>query len=122
MATVPGEDGVVERFLTAMADHDWDAVGGCVTDDVVRVGPYADVYRGRDAYVAFLAEILPSLPGYTMNVDRVIYAGAVATAQLSETVDVDGAPLVTPEALVFDLTPSGRIARIEVFVQRSPPS
>ena len=70
------------------------------------------------AYTAFLADVLPSLPGYGMNVDRVVYAGSVATAELSETVDVDGTPLVTPEALVFDLAPDGRITRLEVFIQR----
>jgi limonene-1,2-epoxide hydrolase len=119
MTPVSGS-GVVERFLDAMSGHDWDTLGACVTDDFVRIGPYLDAYRGRDAYTAFLAGLLPALPGYEMKVDRVVYAGAVATAQLSETVDVDGAPVVTPEALVFDLAPDGRIARLEVFIQRGP--
>src|SRR5262245_39669971 len=116
---VPGQ-GVVERFLDAMAGHDWDELGACVTDDFVRVGPYLHEYRGRDAYIAFLADLLPSLPGYVMKVHRVAYAGTVATAQLSETVDVDGASLVTPEALVFDFARDGRITRLEVFIQQAP--
>jgi len=119
---MPGGE-VVERFLAAMVAHDWDAMGGCLTDDVVRVGPYLDTYRGRDDYVAFISALLPSLPGYSMDVARLITAGSVVTAQLAETVDdPSGAPLRTPEALVFDLADDGRIARIEVFIQTAPVS
>jgi hypothetical protein len=116
---------VVERFLTAMVAHEWETMGACVADDVHRVGPYGDVYDGRDAYVAFIADQLPRLPGYRMDVDRVVYAGSVAVAELSETVDVrqlDGGAqrLRTPEALVFDLNDDGLIARIQVFTQTLP--
>jgi ketosteroid isomerase-like protein len=116
-------DDVVERFLAAMVAHDWDAMGSCLADDVVRVGPYLDTYRGRDEYVAFISALLPTLPGYAMDVARVVTAGSVVTAQLAETVDdPTGAPLRTPEALVFDLADDGRIARIEVFIQTAPGS
>jgi ketosteroid isomerase-like protein len=109
---------VVERFLTAMVAHDWDAMGACLADDVVRVGPYLDTYVGRDDYVAYLSTMLPTLPGYSMEISRIVAAGDVVTVQLAETVDApDGKPLRTPEALVFDLAPDGRIARIEVFIQ-----
>jgi hypothetical protein len=101
-----------------MAAHDWDSVGAAVTDDVVRIGPYRDTYRGRDAYVEFLRGVLPGLPGYVMHVDRVFETdhGAVVV-ELREIVDVNGAPLETHEALVFDLAADGRIARIAVYVQ-----
>ncbi len=109
---------VVERFLAAMVAHDWDAMAACLTEDVVRVGPYLDTYVGRDDYVAYLAAMMPTLPGYSMDVTRVVEAGDVVTVQLAETVDdPNGKPLRTPEALVFDLAPDGRIARIEVFIQ-----
>jgi ketosteroid isomerase-like protein len=116
MTAVSGS-GVVERFLHAMTCHEWDAMGSCLIDDVIRIGPYGDEYRGRDDYVEFISDLLPTLPGYIMELDRVVYAGPVVTAQLAETVEVDGQPLRTPEALVFDLAPDGRIARIEVYVQ-----
>ena len=109
---------VVERFLNAMAAHEWEAMGACLTDDVVRVGPYLDTYVGRDDYVAFLSMMLPTLPGYSLAIERIVAAGDVVTVQLAETVDdPTGTPLRTPEALVFDLAPDGRIARIEVFIQ-----
>lgn len=114
----PGVAGIVERYLRAVVEHDWEALADCLVEDVVRVGPFGDTYSPRDPYVAFLAGLMPSLPGYSMQVDRVVYAGDVAVAQLSETVDVDGAPLVTPETLVFDLAPDGLIARIGIYIQR----
>src|SRR6266545_7837614 len=70
--------GVVGRFLDAMAAHDWDTMADCVAADVVRVGPFRDEYRGRDDYVRFIRGLLPTLPGYSMKVDRVVYVGALA--------------------------------------------
>ena len=111
-----------------MVNHDWDAVADCLAPDVVRVGPFGDTYSPRDRYVAFLAELMPGLPNYSMKVARVVYSNTgvpggwpentVAMAELSETMDVDGAPLETPEALVFDIDASQRIARIAIYIQR----
>ncbi len=111
--------GVVERYLQVIRAHDWAGLGECVTDDVVRVGPFGDTYRGRDEYVAWVAKLMPTLPGYSMDVRRVVYAGDIAFAELSETVTVDGAPHVTPEVLVFDLA-DDRIAHIAIYLQRRP--
>jgi hypothetical protein len=97
-----------------MVAHDWDAMAACVSDDVERTGPFCDVYRGKDAYVAFISELLPALGGYAMKVDRVVYAGRVAMAELTESVDGTD----TPESLVFDLADDGRIARISIYTQR----
>ena len=105
-----------------MVAHDWDTMGSCVTDDVVRVGPYGDTYRGRAEYVAFISALLPTLPGYRMDVARVIYADdrRLAVAELSETIDTPGGPLRTPEGLVFDLDQlnGGRISHIAIYIQR----
>jgi ketosteroid isomerase-like protein len=113
---------VVERYLACMTAHDWPGVRDCVAADVVRVGPYGDVYLGRGAYVDFLAELLPTLAGYEMKVGRVLYSadGRVGMAELSETVVVDGHTVVTPESLVFDIDDRGRIARVAVYIQRRP--
>jgi ketosteroid isomerase-like protein len=109
---------VVERYLDRLVAHDWDGVAACLTPDVVRVGPFEDTYTPRDRYVGFLAELMPQLTNYSMKVARVVYGDGVAVAELSETLDVDGAPLETPEALVFDLDGAGQIAHIAIYIQR----
>ncbi|HWC39289.1 MAG TPA: nuclear transport factor 2 family protein [Acidimicrobiales bacterium] len=109
---------VVERYLDRLVAHDWDGMAACLTPDVVRVGPFGDTYTPRERYVAFLAELMPQLTNYSMKVARVIYGNRVAVAELSETLDVDGGPLETPEALVFDLDDAGRIAHIAIYIQR----
>jgi ketosteroid isomerase-like protein len=109
---------VVERYLHAVASRDWDVVDECIADDIVRVGPYGDRYAGRDEYLAFIAELMPRLKGYVMKLDRVTYTSdALAFAELSETVELDGKPMITPEVLVFELTGDGRIARVEIYIQ-----
>jgi SnoaL-like domain len=95
-----------------------DIVDDCIADDVVRVGPDGDRYPGRDQYLAFIADLMPKLKGYVMKLDRVTYASeALACAELTETVELDGKPMVTPEVLVFDVTGDRRIGSIEIFIQ-----
>ncbi|MGH3677954.1 MAG: nuclear transport factor 2 family protein [Mycobacterium sp.] len=109
---------IVERYLDAIASHDWDVVRECAADDIVRVGPFGDRYAGRDDYLAFIVDTVPVLEGYRMEVDRVTYAnGGLAFAELTETVKLDGKPVRYPEVLVFELDGDGRIARVEVFIQ-----
>ena len=120
MTAAPSSAGV-EAYLTAVATQDWPALAAAVTDDIVRIGPFGDVYTGRDAYVGFLSALMPTLPGYSMDIARVTYVDnrARAVAELSETVEIDGSPLVTPEVLLFDLTADGRIERVEIFTRRA---
>ena len=110
----------VERYLASLVAHDWDALRDCVTDDVVRVGPFGDTYAGRDAYVGFLSGLMPTLVDYSMEVHRVVDAGRVVTAELTETMRWEGERVVTHEALVFDVAENDRIRRIAIYIQ--PPS
>jgi hypothetical protein len=115
-------NGVIETYLDALVGGDWDAFAGCLVEDgYTRVGPYGDVKATKDEYVAFLSELMPTLPGYSMDVTRVTYADALAFAELSETVEVDGTPLRTAECLTFELADDGRISRVEVFTQSRQP-
>ena len=115
---------IVRRYLARLVARDWDGVAACLTPDVVRLGPYGDDYHGVGEYLAFLRGTLEALEGYSMRVDRLVAGldldgGGVVVAELSETVTVEGKPLETPEAIVFDLAPNGRIARIAIFLRRS---
>jgi len=114
-------DGVIERFLTSLVAHDWDSFADCLADEFTRVGPYGDTYSSKADYVAFLSDLMPQLAGYEMEVTRVSYADGVGFAELSETVEVDGRLLRTPECLTFDLAADGRISRVEVFTQDRAP-
>jgi ketosteroid isomerase-like protein len=114
------DGGVVGRYLEAMGARDWDGVAACLVPDVERLGPYGDDYDRVDEYVPFLRRTLESFDGYVMRVDRISELGSnVVLAELSETVTIDGSRLETPEALVFDLAPDGRIARVAIFLRSS---
>ena len=107
---------IVERYLADLTAHRWDALRECLCDDVLRVGPFNDEYRGADAYVEFLAALMPTLPGYSMEVSRITYADDRAFAELAETVG----GVRTEEALVFELD-RDRIARVDVFIKTEAP-
>jgi ketosteroid isomerase-like protein len=110
----------VRRYLDAMVRGEWDALAACLTPEVERLGPYGDDYHGVDEYVPFLRSTIEALDDYVMRVDRVVAAGdAIVVAELSETVTMSGTRLETPEALVFDLAPDGRIARVAIFLRKS---
>jgi len=110
---------VAQRYLDAIVGHDWATLRDCVTDDIVRVGPYGDTYEGRDAYVGFISELMPTLPGYGMEVSEITAVGDRRFVELAETVEVDGRPTVTREVLVLQLRGDDRIARIEIYIQRT---
>ena len=112
----------VERYLAAVVAFDWHTLRACVTDDVVRIGPFGDRYTGRDAYAGFLTGLMPTLVDYSMDVHRVGDAGRVVTAELTETMTWDGERVVTHEALVFDVTADDRIRRITIYIQPPAPS
>jgi limonene-1,2-epoxide hydrolase len=109
----------VDRYLAALPANDWGTVRECLADDLVRIGPYHDVYRGRDEYLEFLVATFAALRGYELVIERVVEAGSTVLVELVETVDDGPARLRTAEAIVFDLDRNDRIARIAVYLQSS---
>lgn len=110
---------VVERYFAALAANDWEALAGCLAASVDRTGPYLDRVCGRDAYVAFLAEVIPTLPNYALRVRKVHrLSDASAVVELSEILDVDGVSTEFPEAIFFDLDADGSIARVDVYIKQ----
>ena len=109
---------VATRFFDRMGAFDWDAMAECVAEDITRVGPFRDVKVGRDDYRDFLAQTIEALDGYVLAVQRIWSDGERAVAQLSETLNIDGRPRRTDEAIVLDIGSDGLIQRVEVYLQR----
>jgi predicted ester cyclase len=111
--------GIVERYLAALVAQDWTALASTLAAGVERIGPYGDVYRGRDAYVAFLAETVGALSGYELRVERLIAGAATIVAELREAVDTPAGRRTTAEAVVFDVGPAGTIVHVAVYLRKS---
>lgn len=90
----------------------------------MRVGPFGDTYRGRDHYLQSLRKLMEGLKGYRMELGRIVESNdsRIFTAELTETVEMDGRTVLTPECLVFDLDESGVIAGIRIYVQKLEPA
>jgi hypothetical protein len=113
-----GAGALAERYLVAVAAQDWAGVEACVAPGVVRLGPYGDVYEDRGPYLAFLQRTMPALPGYRLDIDTVTEVGQGRVfVELRETVEVDGAPLLTHECLVFDVV-EDRIATVAIYIRQ----
>jgi SnoaL-like domain len=115
---VPEPEEVVLRYLDRLKAHDWVVMADCLHPEVVRVGPFGDVFTPRDPYVEFLSSLLPSLVNYTMTIGRTVARDSVVMVQLTETMELNGSADVTHEVLAFDTDSAGLITRIEIFIQR----
>ncbi len=117
----PRPAALVERYLRAVAAQDWETVAACLAPAVVRRGPFADDFEGREPYLEFLRRTMPALPGYRMDLDRVEVAegeaGPRVYAELRETVVVDGDAVVTDECLVFEV--GERIESVSIYIRRT---
>ena len=109
---------IARRYLDAVADQEWEAASSCLAEAIRRVGPFGDVYQGRDQYLEYLRELMPTLAGYRMEIRRVVEAGSVVVVELAETIVADEHPIETAESLVFDLDEDGLIAHIAIYIQQ----
>jgi hypothetical protein len=63
---------------------------------------------------------MPSLPGYRMDLDRVTeLGGGRVLVELRETVEIDGAPVVTDECLLLAVDDDDRITRVSIYLRRA---
>ena len=116
---IPEPETVVLRYLDRMVAHDWAGTIECLHPDVVRVGPFGDVYTPRGRYVDYLSALLPTLVNYDLAIERTVAEQSVVLVQLSESMELDGSMDVTHEVLVFETDPAGLITRIDIFIQRA---
>jgi hypothetical protein len=121
--TAPGHRAgtVAERYLRAVAAQDWASVESSLAHDVVRLGPYGDDFDRRGPYLAYLQRTMPALPGYRLDIDRVTEVGGGRVfVELRETVEIDGAALVTHECLAFEVA-QGLVVRLAIYLQADRP-
>jgi limonene-1,2-epoxide hydrolase len=111
---------VVERYLNCMAAHDWDGLGATIADQgLTRDGPFCDRIEGKDAYVAFLRNVIPSLKNYELKVQRVSQVSdRVSFVELSETFEVDGVLTKYPECILFERNDDDLISHVSVFMKQ----
>jgi ketosteroid isomerase-like protein len=109
----------VDLYFDAMRRQDWTALRGCLADDFTRVGPYEDhAWADPETYVAFLADLLPTLKGQTVEITGTIQDGVDVHVNATETIEMDGSPHAVRVGVTFRLDDADRIAHVEVFVRR----
>ena len=112
---------VLARYFEALQKQDWESLGSCLADNVHRTGPYLDTVHGKEAYVEFLAGVIPTLRNYALEVHEVrSLEGGSVLALLSEILDRDGVRTAFPEALVFDFDVDGLIQRVDIYIKQPP--
>jgi ketosteroid isomerase-like protein len=112
----PGPD-VVMAFLSCGGRRDFSAARDLLDENVVRSGAGGHK-SGRDAYLAYLGTVMKDALDYRYSVKRCIESkdGRTVVVEIDESLTrADGTALSVSEAMVFDLTPAGRIARITVY-------
>jgi SnoaL-like domain len=112
--------GVVERYLTCLADHDWDGLATTIADEgLTRDGPYCDRIEGKAHYLAYLRKVLTNLNGHRLEVQRVSHVNSrVSYVELSESFEIDGVPATWPECILFEQADDGLISRVSVFFKQ----
>ena len=112
--------GVVMAFLACGGRRDFSGARALLDADITRLGPDGDVKSGRDDYVAYLESMLGDVQDYRYEVRRCVVAtdGLTVLVEIDEALtQADGTALAVSEAMVFDLTPEGRIGRISVYAK-----
>lgn len=117
--TIEVGTGVVERYLRFLAAHDWDGLAATIADEgLTREGPFYDVVEGKEAYLAFLRDVLTRLKGHKVDVRRVSHASdRVSYVELSETFEIDGVRVNTSECNLFEQGDDGLISNVSVFIK-----
>lgn len=111
---------MVERYLRCMAAHNWDGLAATIVDEgLTRDGPFCDRIEGKQQYVEFLRNLIPTLKDYELKVQRVSEVSErVSFVELSETFDVDGVMTEYPECILFECDDDGLIRHVSVFIKQ----
>jgi hypothetical protein len=124
MAAQPDGPGAlpesVEQYVDGMKAHNWAAVRASLSQRFERIGPFPEQqFNDPEVYTQFLAALLPTLEGHTIEVTRVHTIGDVSYVTICEGLRRDGTDVQSFVLLACDLGPDGRITRIEAFLRRA---
>jgi len=111
---------MVKRYLTCMAAHDWDGLAATIADEgLTRDGPFCDRIEGKQQYVDFLQNLIPTLKNYQLKVQRISAVSDRASfVELSETFEIDGVGTEYPECILFECNDDGLIRHVSVFIKQ----
>src|SRR5262245_35485022 len=103
-----------------MAAHDWDGLAATIADEgLARDGPFCDRIEGKQRYVNFLRNLIPTLNDYELKVQRVSQVSDRASfVELSESFDVNGVLTEYPECILFECNDDGLICYVSVFIKQ----
>ncbi len=110
----------VAQYIDGMNAHDWRAVRDSFADEFERIGPFPEhQFTDADVYTQFLADLLPTIEGHTIEVVRADTVGAVSYVTICERLRRGDTNVESYLVLACDLAPDGRLARIEAFLRRT---
>jgi predicted ester cyclase len=110
----------VMAFLDGGRRKDFSSTKALLDENVTRIGPDGDVKSGRDQYLAYLEGVLGDARDYHYEVRRCVatHDGLTVLVEIDERLtQADGTEVAVSEAMVFDLTPAGRIRHLSVYTK-----
>lgn len=112
--------GVVERYMTCLAAHDWDGLAATIAEEgLVREGPFCDVVEGKQTYLGFLRRVIAPLKDHALAVERISHVSdRLSYVELRESFRLDGSPASYPECIVFQQDDDGLICAVSVFMKQ----
>src|ERR1700735_1549602 len=113
-------EGPVERYLECLAADDWDGLADTIADEgLTREVPFCDLVEGKAHYVAYLRKVCTNLTGHRLTVQRISRVNPrLSYVELTEAVEIDGAPAEWPECILFEQRDDGLIAHVSVFFKQ----
>ena len=109
----------VEQYLDSLTKQDWAGLASTLEGtEFERIGPFQDIVSTKDEYVAFLERVVSPLEDYKVVPQRSTEGDSVVYAEVVESFGYGGQKMSYPEVLVFDLTASGLINRVQVYMMR----
>lgn len=111
---------VVMDFLACSQTKDWGAARALLAPGFTRTGPQGSVISGREPYLGYLQEVVGQARSYQYTVQRCVACpdGPTVLVEVDEVLmGHDGEELKAREAMIFDLTPDGRLLALSVYAR-----